>query len=442
MSARRAGPVFQTGAPSRASERGFVLVGVVMMVLALTIIGISLYSLSGYESQFFGRSFLDRQALYSSNGGIELAKELLNTPLGSPASKSLSNVKLAIGRENIVSAVAWYDSPFDSTGPMRANTKVHVRVGVNVHGVARTVQGSYTPGNPNSPYWRLFAAANPITQTGGNGSLRAQGGAWHPVASSSDTSWISSLESQSSISMTADALPAPIVASFITSHYPALAGPDTAWVSRDYNPVLPPPHFSNLFIAMDAGPAANSLRYFRAASDSISPVWGFFGTKYSFTSGAHVRVRVRGTAVWILPQGAYFDGDVIFERLPGATTANLVIVAGPGTALPALGVAFGKGVDTPGGNVNVFVVSSSTVRIEDPLTAAGTLANPNLCVYANAIELKGSTGAHRLQLAYPAAMQTVADQLYGMGALPTVTGMVTTTFALEPGSWTTSPGLQ
>ena len=435
MSARRAGPI-------RATERGFVLVGVVMMVLALTIIGISLYSLSGYESQFFGRSFLDRQALYTSNGGIELAKRLLITPLGSPPSQSLSNVKLAIGRENIVSAVAWYESPFDSTGPMRPNAIVHFRVGVNVHGNARTVQGSYNPGNPNSPYWRLFASANPIAYPTGAGSIRAQGGAWHPVTSSSDTSWINSLESQSSIAMTADALPAPIVAPFIAAHYPALAGPDTAWVTRDYDPSSPGAHYANVYIAMDAGPAANSFRYFRAASDSISPIWSAFGTKYSFISGAHVNIRVRGTAVWILPQGALFDGDVIFDRLPGATTANLVIVAGPGTALPTAGVVFAKGVTNTGGNVNVFVVSSSKVRIEDPVMSPGTVATPNLCVYASGIELKGNTGGQRQHLGYPATMRTVADQLYGWGVLPGVPGMVSTTFALVPGSWTTSPGLQ
>ena len=428
--------------PRRASERGFVLVGVVMMVLALTIIGVSLYSLSGYESQFFGRSFIDRQALYTANGGIELAKRLLITPLGSPASQSLSNVKLAIGREGVVSAVAWYSNPLDSTGPMRQDEPVHMRVGVNVFGVVRSVQGTFIPGQPNSPYWRLFASATPIAYLGSSsGTLRANGGAWQPVASSSDTSWIASLEAQSSIAVTGEELPAPLASSFMAAHFPP-PGIDSASVWRDYDPATPIPCYTNLTVDMDAGPAANSYRYFRASSDSITVIWTASGSKYDFCSAALVHVRVRGTAVWILPRGAYLEGEFRVERLPGASTANLVIVAGPGSSLPATGVWFSKGIGIPNNDVHVFIVSSSTVRIEDVITLGGTIASPKLCVYANAIQLKGSSSAHRLDLGYASAMRTVADQLYGRGLLPGVPGMASATFALAPGSWTTSPGLQ
>ena len=47
-------PLIQSNVPGEAS--GFVLVGVVMIALALTILGLSLFSLSGYESQFLDRS--------------------------------------------------------------------------------------------------------------------------------------------------------------------------------------------------------------------------------------------------------------------------------------------------------------------------------------------------------------------------------------------------
>lgn len=428
----------------RAPERGFVLVGVVMMVLALTIIGVSLYSLSGYESQFFGRSFIDRQALYTANGGVELAKRLLITPIGSPAAQSLSNVKLAIGREGIVSAVAWYDNPFDSTGPMRPNTNVHVRVGVNVFGIARTVQGTYNPGNPNSPYWRLFSSTTPITYSGATGTLRAQGGAWQPVAAASDTAWIASLEGQSSVAVTADVVPASLAAPFITAHYPSSpSSPDTAWVSRNYNPLSAYPHYSTVFVDMDAGPAADSYKYFRSASDTLTVIWTSQGTKYDFVSGANVHLRVRGTAIWILPRGALFDGEVVVERLPGATTANLVIVAGPSTGSPVTGVWFNKAVRTPLNDVNVFIVSNSTVRIQDAVASNQLMEARRLCIYADAIRLSGpASGTHVLDLRYPAALRPVADQLYGLGLLPGVTGMQSTTFALVPGSWTTSPGLQ
>jgi len=44
------GPRTQSDRGERCSEGGFVLVGVVMFVLALTILGLSLFSLSGLVS--------------------------------------------------------------------------------------------------------------------------------------------------------------------------------------------------------------------------------------------------------------------------------------------------------------------------------------------------------------------------------------------------------
>src|SRR6266516_3851897 len=58
-------------------QRGFVLVGVVMFVLALTILGISLFTLSNYESQFFDASYNQSQAFYDALSGIERTKYIL-----------------------------------------------------------------------------------------------------------------------------------------------------------------------------------------------------------------------------------------------------------------------------------------------------------------------------------------------------------------------------
>ncbi len=58
--------------PATRPERGFVLVAVVMFVLALTILGFSLYGLSSYEGQFLSRSLATQQSLYRAEGGQEL----------------------------------------------------------------------------------------------------------------------------------------------------------------------------------------------------------------------------------------------------------------------------------------------------------------------------------------------------------------------------------
>ncbi len=98
-----------------AAERGFVLIGVVVMVLALTIIGISLYSLSGYEVQFFGRSYDERRATYAASGGVELVKMLVTSPIGNPATARLSSAGLAVGREGVTSAIAFMRSAWISS---------------------------------------------------------------------------------------------------------------------------------------------------------------------------------------------------------------------------------------------------------------------------------------------------------------------------------------
>jgi hypothetical protein len=58
---------------SPEDDRGFVIVGVVMFVLALTILGLSLFSLSSYESQFLNRSLAREQAcgLQHPFGGVD-----------------------------------------------------------------------------------------------------------------------------------------------------------------------------------------------------------------------------------------------------------------------------------------------------------------------------------------------------------------------------------
>ncbi len=63
----------------RASEEGgFLLVGVAMFVLALTILGVSLFSLSGFEAQFLGQSMRRSQAFYDALGGIDRSLRVLS----------------------------------------------------------------------------------------------------------------------------------------------------------------------------------------------------------------------------------------------------------------------------------------------------------------------------------------------------------------------------
>ena len=56
------------------TDRGFVLVGVAMFVLVLTILGLSLFTLSGFEAQFFARANERAEAFNTAASGIERAR--------------------------------------------------------------------------------------------------------------------------------------------------------------------------------------------------------------------------------------------------------------------------------------------------------------------------------------------------------------------------------
>jgi hypothetical protein len=428
----------------RENAHGFVLVGVVMMVLALTIIGVSLYSLSSYEAQFFGRSRFERQALYSASGGVELVKVLLVTPIGSPPQLRLSNAKRAegrvIGRDTLLRAVAWQDSPLDSTGPIDSSQPVHIHVSASVNGATRTVIASFIPHQPDLPYWRLFTSSAPILLAPSLARLRADGGAWHPVQNSSDSAWIGGLQSSSRIALTASAPPVASIANFMTDHYPAPGSPDSARITYS---AFPPP-YATITLTMDAG-SASASGFYRSRSDmwtvsqSLLPIFSYF-------TDANTHIFVRGTAVWILPKGIYCIGEFVVDRLVAGEEANLVIVAGPNGAPvpnPLAGAWFSKGISTPNDNVNVFVVSSGSVLISDASISPINIEARRLSVLGQDVVLSGpALGTHTLRFEYAPDQKPIATDLYNRGLLPPFSGMTMQAFEKVAGSWTAYPGLQ
>jgi hypothetical protein len=439
--------------PARRPESpgGFVLVGVVMMVLALTIIGLSLYGLSGYESQFFGRTLHDRQAFYAASGGIELAKSLLATPLGSPAEHRLSNVTRAIGREGIVSAVAWQDNPPDTTGVVDWSDSITIRIGVDVHGSTRTVQARYMGSTSRNPYLHLFTCPGTIwndnPQPGLNRPTILVGRIWQTVRSSADTAWTSSLDDDTRISFVAGEAPEPDAASFLAAHGSSAVQAGISWGQG-------PPR---TYLDMDAG-SDTGVRYFYSAPDESTTSHALMSPYFDFFSQRTVIVRVRGTAIWLVPRGTQIEGEFTVQRMAGASTARLVMVVNPngryvypapftqpGDDFRHYGPRFENGVQVADANTSLFLVSDGTVRIDRPY-AGSELTAQAVSVFGHRIEFKGpeyNLPRKDMRLEYPAWLEAVATDLYVRRLLPrarvtTATGEWT----LNPGSWTSSPGLQ
>jgi hypothetical protein len=170
-------------------ERGFILVGVVTFMLALTILGLSLFALSSYEGQFFASSASREQALQDSESGMELVQALLAAP-----TSDLHTAHRAEGQLGITSAMAyqrrsasWSDTA--SSGPVNWDSTMVIVVSARRGGIERTLMASYLPASTQNPYQRLMAAGLGITalieHSSPPSSLRLTGPVWQPVASPS-----------------------------------------------------------------------------------------------------------------------------------------------------------------------------------------------------------------------------------------------------------------
>src|SRR5262249_38055573 len=103
--------------PRRDGERGFVLPGVVMFVIVLTILGLSLFALSSYEAQFMNATLDQTQAFYFANGAIDRARYLLTSTY------RLQDVasNLGAGVDSAIAIQDPYGNP-NSAGDWRQNT--------------------------------------------------------------------------------------------------------------------------------------------------------------------------------------------------------------------------------------------------------------------------------------------------------------------------------
>ena len=107
------------------AEAGFILPGVVMFVLVLTIIGLSLFSLSSYEAQFLHQTLRKTEAFYEASSAIDRARFVLMS------TRNLSSVSAMSGTGSIEYAVAVQGN--DSTGTVDWNSEDSVLVRVRTN---------------------------------------------------------------------------------------------------------------------------------------------------------------------------------------------------------------------------------------------------------------------------------------------------------------------
>lgn len=419
-------------------ERGFILVGVITFMLALTILGLSLFALSSYEAQFFVASTAREQSLQNSESGMELVKALLAAP-----GSRLEYAHRAEGQMGVTSALAYQQRSADpndttSSGGVDWDSTLVIVVAAKSGGVERTLQARYIPGVTEDPYKRLLAAGMGVSVNTKNGTdastLQLSGRVWQPVAAGADTAWTGFVEWNQGGPIERGMPPTPIGDAFVDDHVAQgladpSAGTDLSSPSNGYEIHFQGSPSSPIFFHSPATPAD-------AQGDNLAKL-------YSFYVNDDLDIKVQGVAVWVVQQGACFKKQVNVHAIdPNSNIpSTLVIVAkanllDPGRENRGLWFRGGLTVDVQNG-VHVYLVSQGDVSvIEDKDEEETNHAGGVSIVAGGRIEIGGPQTGHELDLTYDApAMDGLADDLFATGALPTLMGGTGANFVVARQTW-------
>jgi hypothetical protein len=412
------------------SERGFVLVGVVMFVLALTILGFALFDLSGYEAKFSQDDLNSEAAFFSACGGIDRAKFVLakTESLGAVGDVSLSP------DPNVIYARAWRtdipDDTLESIENMPAGTPVQIRVLANVNGTKRCVQTNYIPFQAKNLYKRLMTVREGVfvrdsVDTNGDNVFDAQSCSPLHVVLGGDVATSGLMVGcayafNPPYALKPEAnLPLPDIATFF-SQYWNVATPvgQTGWKY----------HLMNGY-TIPGGPS--DVQFFKTNQDNND---GLHANYFSVASENKVEIDVQGTAIWLLDHGLRFDQEV---SVKGTSNDCLVIVTRPngrlfndptdGKDYHDLGIWFFGGMGVQ--DVPMILVTDGEARLEHKNNYDANSHVDYLSVFAKNAWLKGPFSypddppIHTMSLNHPNnapfdAADGRIDKLCEIGALP------------------------
>ncbi len=413
-----------------SSERGFVLVGVVMFVLALTILAVSLFSLSGYEAQFLKSSQDDARAFYTAAGGIERTRYVLSAKDGSIAEAKL-NLPPGVVYANVIHqvdgdsgrAVSWSD-PTD--------TAITIRVIARQGAESRELEATYVPTFNHTLYRDILATTGALAVSDVANQRRSIHvyGSIH-TNNPDISSWIDEFPAPQDYTFRSGGVPVPEVQDFVNAWLPqAMGAPlyDASGYVHTYSFDL---GGNDKRVYIGAPPGAGM------SADSSFGLADLGGSDVSFDiTGAS------GTVVWLLPLGAHFEQPV---TVTGAAGTRLVIAAvaqvdsrGSDSTYSSLthanlGLWFEGGIRSD--VVKLFLVSNGVVALDRRTGDNNPAWNTDcLALFAGGIYLRGPIGGRTMQFGANGLDAATLDPMYDQGLLPNTLGR-TKAFTLIPGSW-------
>lgn len=420
-------------------EGGFIIVGVVMFVLALTILGLSLFSLSTTEAQFMGTETDDIQAYMSAMSGIQRAKWVITRATNG----NIRAVKNDMPTDVVFTRAMYTDGSMDSiTAIDWAHPKSVQILVVATHGAAtRRLQESFLPVKGPEIYRHLLSISDPgpgsivVPMTGGpDGSIRdaqtyLDGAVWQ---NSSDQSWAGNAQTTLGHPITTGSLPDPDVASYFAAHPPATAPPFTEQTGNNHR------------WAMVAS-APYSI-FSTPAGLQQDPVKGPYYTAFLEDVGNAPDISVANTAVWLVPHGVRFNGTMSIHAL--TPTATLIIVAQHNLDLsdePDVGIWFFGGLNVDPG-VSLFLVSDGKVKVEDYNEPSTSTTASYLSIFAKDAYIMGPRpgSGHMMTLQNPLSLlpnpvDPVLDALYTLGLLPNTDAGLGAQLQPIAGTWSEAP---
>lgn len=402
-------------------EPGFVLVAVVMIVLALTTLGLSLFSLSSFESQFLRRSMESERAFYEAASAMERAKFNLNR------TSRLEHAGFGLGGAvDTVRAWQWKSGVMVESGPMDPGI-VHLRVHARAGDAGQTLSARYlinTTGT--SAYRRLITTSGAVSVQTPNQYLNVGGVVYHRASGTSWTNGVTWVESywRDSVRAGVTWIPEPDVNAVFAAH----PNPPSPVFSREATV----PVWS--FDAQGQEPG-----YF-GAPDSIAGGHPAFSFAYLGAPGltTSFKVRVRGPVVWLLPRGFYGFGEVTIERHGLGSNTSLTIIAGP-NSIPAdypFNIRFEDGIHNPD-DIPIVLVSSGRLELLGNRDQERSL--DYVSIYAGDVRVDAKEN-RKFFLLHPRNSSFdqpggLIDRLISWGALPNGGTTVSSQLQLIAGSW-------
>jgi hypothetical protein len=436
----------------RAPESGFVLVGVLMFILVLTILGLTLFSLSGYESQFYNDSRDGQKAFYAALSGIERTKFVLASTGKLLDAQDVAGVQI----DGLVYAVARQGDVYDdadSTGVVKwgpTSPPVWIRSLAIVNHRRMLLEARFRARRPEEDYRRLFTLTDvPMglkveLQVKDPASPDPMNPIYYPAAQQVYLDGgLSQVSMNAAAFAVAGQLPAP------ASLGDTLSTPDLVgfWGAHGNPPggLTPVAPNANDQYDLDASTKPDRIGFF-LTSFAVYPDDPVNGWSLNADAGNGIHaagdasITVRGTCIWMFDKGVRFSKKLQISGSGGGDDALVIVALRSGDTRefnPPRGIVLGGGITS---TVPVVLVTDTAVGIEQYPNIDGTSDMRYLSVFTGNCRIIGPKAGTTMTLRHkddaPEDLPGgLIDRLSQKGYLPNTSPGQNGDFTLIAGTW-------